>query len=233
VESVIPALAYGPACNSTVQVRNLGERVVTVEAEAHRESGALVPVAGFAGMTIQLQPHATESLKAAITVETYAAWIKIRENVQEPGQSPVVAVSGSAECITSNQLRTAPREAAYPTRNPWFEGDVSEIRGDVISLINTSEHPAKAALCYSSGGLYSVPHPGPGPAGLQPICSNAFEVLVPPFGSRQFPVVRDASTHFSMKTQGEAIVLQMLRPIDENVKIYAVDSTIKFGEVQQ
>jgi septum formation inhibitor MinC len=42
-------------------------------------------------------------------------------------------------------------------------------------------------------------------------------------------VERDASTHFSIKTQGEAIVLQMLRPVESGVKVYKVDSTITFG----
>ena len=42
------------------------------------------------------------------------------------------------------------------TGNPWFSGDVSEIAGDIVSLVNASEHAAKASLCYSAGNLYSV-----------------------------------------------------------------------------
>ena len=42
-------------------------------------------------------------------------------------------------------------------------------------------------------------------------------------------VWHDGAIHFSMQTQGESIVLQMLRPLATGVKIYSVDSTIKFG----
>jgi hypothetical protein len=64
---------------------------------------------------------------------------------------------------------------------------------------------------------------------LRLVCSKAFEVLIPPYAARQFPVHRDNSTHFGIKTVGDAIVLQMLRPLATEVKIYTVDSTVKFG----
>jgi hypothetical protein len=54
-------------------------------------------------------------------------------------------------------------------------------------------------------------------------------VQIPPFGARELPVTRDGSPHFSLKTQGAAIVLEMLRPVEVDVKIYWVDSTIRFG----
>jgi hypothetical protein len=126
-------------------------------------------------------------------------------------------------------LRSTPRQLSYPTRNPWFSGDVEEMHGHVISLVNTSERAAQASLCYSAGNLYSAPtaaHPTPE---LTLVCSKAFDVLIPPYAARLFPVERDGSTHFSIKTQGEAIVLQMLRPLETGVKVYTVDSTVKFG----
>ena len=95
-----------------------------------------------------------------------------------------------------------------------------------IALVNTSERAAKASLCYSVGNLYWTPG---SQAQLSPICSHAFEVQIPPFGTRQFPVEHERSSYFSMKTDGDAIVLQMLRPLQSGVKIYSVDSTIKFG----
>ena len=61
------------------------------------------------------------------------------------------------------------------------------------------------------------------------MCSAAFDVQVPPVGAREFPVARDRSTHFSLKTQGGAIVLEMLRPLAASIKMYKVDSTIRFG----
>jgi hypothetical protein len=64
---------------------------------------------------------------------------------------------------------------------------------------------------------------------LRLVCSKQFEVLIPPYTARQFPVQRDDSTHFGIQTMGEALVLQMLRPVASGVKVYTVDSTVKFG----
>jgi hypothetical protein len=140
-----------------------------------------------------------------------------------------VAVSGATECVVGDQLRTAGREVVYPTESPWFSGDVTDLPGGLLSLINTSEHAAKASACYSSGGLFSAPTGTRAAAELMPICTTAFEVQIPPFGAREFPVARDGSSHFSLKTQGAAIVLEMLRPLEGSVKMYKVDSTIQFG----
>ena len=110
-----------------------------------------------------------------------------------------------------------------------FRPTVSTGDDGVISFINTSERPARVWGCYSSGVLYSVPH-GEGTE-LTPLCSETIEELVPPFGSRRFPVARGANSHFSLSTRGDAIVLQVLRPAQAGVKTYQVDSTITFGEV--
>ena len=98
-----------------------------------------------------------------------------------------------------------------------------------LSMINASERTARASLCYSSGNLYSVPSGTRAIAQLIPICSHSFEVQIPPFATRQFPVKRESSSQFTVKTLGDAIVLEILRPVEAGVKIYTVDSTIKFG----
>jgi hypothetical protein len=227
VESIVPALAYGPSCSSVVELRNLGERPAAIDVEGHKASGALAPLAGRSGTTVHLAAGERGSYKLDIPEETEGAWVKVRERVR--GAAPVVAIVGTTECVVANQLRTVRRDVAFPTRNPWYSSDTAEPHGSLISLINTSEHAARAAVCYSAGGLFSVPG-GPRPtAGLQPICSTAFEVQIPPFGSREFPTEREGSTHFSLKTEGSAIVLEMLRPVEANFKVYAVDSSIKFG----
>ena len=213
--SVVPALAYGPVCNSTIHLQNLGDRRVTVELQGHRESGALVPTTG----SDHLEPHEQGAYVLNIPEETTAAWAIVRE------QTPSLAISATTECRIGDELRTTTRTVAYPTRNPWFAGDVAEMPGNLISLINTAGSPVRATACYSSGSLYSVA----GEA-LQPVCSATLDVQIPPYNSRQFPVSRDGSTHFSLKTKGAAIVLEMLRPLSQNVHIYAVDSSIKFGE---
>ena len=232
VESIVPALAYGSSCSSTVELRNLSDRAVAVDLEGHRASGALVSLVGHPDVAIRLEPRERGAYKLEIDEDTNGAWVRVRERVPSTGLTPVVAISARTECVVSNQLRTSRRDVAFPMRNPWFSSDVGDLQGGMVSFINASERPAKAAACYSSGGLYSVPTAKSRGSELQPICSTAFEVQVPPFGSREFPVERDGSSHFSLKTEGTAIVLEMLRPLEANIRVYAVDSSIRFeGEV--
>jgi hypothetical protein len=229
VESVVPALAYGAHCSSTVELQNLSDRPVVVDVEPHRASGALVAMAGHPEITIRLTPRERSSYKLEIEEETESAWVKVRERVPSPGASPVVAVSGETECVVGDQLRRVGREVVFPIQSPWFSGDVTDLPGGLLSLINTSEHAVRASACYSSGGLFSAPAGTRAAAELTPICTSAFEVQIPPFGAREFPVARDGSSHFSLKTQGAAIVLEMLRPVDLSVRMYKVDSSIQFG----
>jgi hypothetical protein len=229
VTSILPSLDYGSSCWSSVTLNNLGDRVVTVEIEAHRAGGGLIGLAGLNETVLELNPGEHASHRLEVTDEAGVGWLKVRERIPSPKLSPVVAVSGLSECTVDNQLRSTPRELSYPTRNPWFSGDIEEMHENLISVVNTSERAAQASLCYSAGNLYSVPtsaHPSPE---LTLVCSKAFEVLIPPYAARQFPVERDNSTHFGIKTVGDAIVLEMLRPLATGVKVYSVDSTVKFG----
>ncbi|HLJ16765.1 MAG TPA: hypothetical protein VKV15_19880 [Bryobacteraceae bacterium] len=231
VESVVSALDSGPSCSSSVALQNLGDRPVTVAMEAHKASGALVPFVGHPAIAVLLEAGERLRYKLALEDGSAGAWVMVRETILAPGVSPVVAVSGTTECVTGNQLRTAGRDVAYPSRNPWFSGDVAELPGGVVSLINATDQAARASACYSSGVFYSGPHPS---TELTPVCSTVLDVQVPPFGSRRFPVEREGNSHFSLKTAGSAIVLQMLRPVPANVRMYRVDSTIQFGsEVPQ
>jgi len=229
IESVVPALAYGGKCSSTVTLQNLSDRVVAADVEAHKPGGALAPVAGHPEIAMRLGPRERSSYRPQIEEETLNAWVKVRERVPAPGLSPVLAIGGATECLAGDELRTVGREVVFPTENPWYDGDVTELPGSLISLINTSERAVKASVCYSSGSLFSMPGSTPASADLKPVCSAAAEVQIPPFGAREFPVAREGSSHFSLKTQGTAIVLAMLRPVGASVRMYTVDSTIRFG----
>lgn len=156
--------------------------------------------------------------------------MRVRETIPSPQLSPVLAVSGTTECVAADELHTTVREVAAPVRDPWFSGNVSHGDDGIIALINTSERPAWVRGCYSYGVLYSVPHGDHPEAELTPLCSETIQELVTPFGSRQFPVDRGGNSHFSLTTRGDAIVLQMLRPAKTSVKVYQVDSTITFGK---
>src|SRR5260221_2035384 len=95
VESVLPALAHGPKCSSTIELRNLGERPVTLEVEGHGSGGALVPLAGHPSLTVRLIAAERVSYKLQVDDETASAWAKVREIVPAPRLTPVAAVSGS------------------------------------------------------------------------------------------------------------------------------------------
>jgi hypothetical protein len=228
VESVLPSLDYGASCWSSIALQNLGDRDVVVQVEAHRSSGALVPLAGHAQTTVTVQAAERATYRLDISGDSGSAWVKIREKVPTRELSAVIAVSGASECVVEDHLVSTLREVAFPSRNPWFSSDVDEMHGNLVSLVNVSERPVLASLCYSSGNLYSLPGKSASAGELKPICSSAYEVQIPPFGTRQFPVEHGDSSQFSMKTQGDAIVLQMLRPLLSGVRAYSVDSTIKF-----
>jgi hypothetical protein len=230
MESVLPALAYGASCSSTVLLQSLTDTPVVVDVEGHRGSGALVPMAGHANVATQLDPGQQAAYKLQIDEETTTAWVKVREKIPGTRAGPVVALSGTTECRNGDQLRVATRQVAYPMRNPWFSGEVADLRGAVVTLINTSERAARASVCYSAGNLYSAPSAAQPSPDLQPLCSANVDVQIPPFGTREFPVDHGGTSHFSLKTKGEAIVLQMLRPADTSLRMYTVDSTIQFGE---
>jgi hypothetical protein len=229
ITSVIPSLDYGPSCWSSLTLTNLSDRIVTVEVEAHREGGGLIGLVALTPSVLHLNPGERSTHRLEIADESGQGWLKVRERIPTPKRSPSIAVSAVSECTIHDRLLTTPRQLSYPTHNPWFAGDIDEMHGNVISLVNTSEREARAALCYSAGNLYSVPTEGHPAPELSLVCSNAFEIQVPPYAARQFPVEREGSSHFSIKTQGEAIVLQMLRPVESGVKIYKVDSSITFG----
>jgi len=155
------------------------------------------------------------------------AWVGVWE-ADPPGMPPALAVEGSVECLSGDQLLTTPRLAALAMRNPWFAARVAEFGGAVLALVNTSAGPAWADLCYSAGNLYYVP--GEMPAGsLARLCSWSERVAIPPFGSREFPVEHEGTTEFAVHTRGESIVLLLLRPVAGGVRVYRVDSTIHFG----
>jgi hypothetical protein len=230
VESMVPWLAYNASCWSVVELKNLGNREVAAEVEAHKSSGALAPLAGQSGIQVHLLAGEHAKYKLQLPENTTGAWVLVREKIPSPQLSPVLAVSGATECLAGDELHSVVREVAWPTHNPWFSGDVSDGDDGIIALVNTTERPARVWGCYSSGVLYSVPRSTRSETELTPVCSESIQELVPPFGSRQFPVARGGNSHFSLTTRGDGILLQMLRPTGTSVKVFRVDSTITFGE---
>ena len=230
VESIVPWLAYNPSCWSAVELQNLGDREVAAAVEAHKSTGALAPLVGKSGIDVRLQAGEHAVYKLQLQEETTGAWVRVRERVPSPELSPVLAVSGMTECVTADELRTTVRDVTWPARNPWYSGDVRAGDDGILALINTTERPVQVGGCYSAGVLYSTPRTDRQQADLTALCSETIREQVPPFGSRQFPIVRGGNSHFTLNVQGDAVVLQMLRPAGTTVKVYRVDSSITFGK---
>jgi len=228
VESVLPALAYGPPCTSEIEVRNLSDREVPVELEGHRASGALVGLAGFEGNLPRLAAHGRGHYKLDIAERTTEAWAKVREWIP-PGGLPALAVSALSECLAGNELRSVRRDVAFPRLNPAFDSDVADVPRGVVSVINTSPVEVFVHVCYSSGNLYSVPRHNQRAGEFAPVCNLSFDLQIPPFGTREFPVARDGNSHLLLQTAGAGIVLEVLRPLDADIRLYRVDSSIQFG----
>jgi len=228
-ESVIPSLVYSSVCSSTIEVRNLGDRPVDGSVEPHRESGALVPLVDQHGMAFRLSPGQETKFSFRIPESTDTAWVAVRERIPSSGLSPVLSVIGTTDCLNGRELRSAIREVAHASRNPWFDGEIGGMTGARLVVVNVAETMATVIGCYSSGALVGNPNI-PGQASLAPLCTHHFREQIPPFGSRKFPVERGANTHFSLRTAGRAIALQMLRLLDAGTQLYQVDTSISFGE---
>ena len=212
-------LVYSKTCSSTITLENLGPEASIIEIEAHRTSGALVALAGQAGRIFRLRPGQKATYKLQIE-DDRSAWAVIRD------PHSTVAVAGRTECLAGNELTTSHREVAYAMRNPWFSGDTTDLGGQLLLLLNTTAQVAKASVCYSNGSLTS----GDGAnSKLTELCTTTFEVQIPPFGSREFPVDRDKSSYFSLKTKGEALILQMLKPANKGIQTFTVNSAVTFG----
>jgi hypothetical protein len=172
-------------------------------------------------------PHQTRSFLLAGDWESANAWVGVWE-ADPPGTLPALVVEGSTECIEGNQLRTVRRSAALAMRNPWFAGHVADFDGAAMAVVNVSARAARADVCYSAGNLYFVPAEMPN-GRLARLCSWSENVVIPPFGSHEFSMVRQGATEFALHTRGDAIVMLVLRPVAAGVRVYQVDSTIRFG----
>jgi hypothetical protein len=228
-ESLLPSLAYSRACSTTIEVRNLGDRAVDAQVEPHRESGSLAALSGQAGLVIRLEAGEQKKVKLNLPEVTENAWAAVREMVPNRQLAPVLAITGQTDCVAGDRVSSAVRVVAHPSTNPWFEGDVGEMSGARLVVVNATEGVAVVTGCYSGGTLVSNPNV-PGGAALTPLCTYRFREQVGPFSARQFPVMHEGSSHFSLHTRGKGIALQMLRLLDAGTQLFQVDSSISFGK---
>ena len=196
--------------------------------EPHRESGSLVALVEQPGLIVHLEPGQQKRFRLEIPETTENAWASIREMLPGRGFQPVLGVTGQTDCLAGNQLHTAVREVAHPMSNPWFDGHLDELQGARLAVVNTSEAAATVTGCYSGGTLIANPNV-PGGGTLTPLCTYRFREQIPPFSARQFPVQRQGSSHFSLRTSGRAIALQMLRLLDAGTQLFEVDTSIRLA----
>jgi hypothetical protein len=256
--AVVAALRAGASCVSTVSVTNLSGRELAAEIQARLDTGALAPLElvepaseaqarseprgepadaaidrsgrpsiAVAAENLMFAPHERRSFRLGGQGETGNAWVGVWES-DPPGTLPALAVEGRIECLAGDELRAVPRSAALALRNPWFAGEVADLAGVVMAVVNASAQAARADLCYSTGNLYFVPAEMPD-GRLARLCSWSEEVAIPPFGSREFHVEREGANEFALDTRGESIVLLLLRPVAAGLRVYRVDSSIRFG----
>lgn len=219
---VVADLAASPDCTSRVELRNLGSAPAAVLLEARLDTGALVPLEKQGSIDFKLAPGERREFAVSETGPAAKAWVKLS------GESQSVAFSGAVECIEGDRLRSVSRPAAYSMRDPWFEIDSADYRGAEVLIVNTAARPALANACYSGGALFSVPSANGPPPPLQPVCLAAREIRIPPYSAARLPVERESTTHFALRTIGEAVVIQPLRPFEGSAHLFSVDSTIRF-----
>lgn len=230
IVSVLSPLAYGPSCWSTVAVQNLGTREVAVNVEGHKGSGALVALVGSPSVAVTIAPAQKLMLRLQVPgEESPEGWVRVIETSPE-AQGPVVAVSGETECLVNDKLTTVFQTVAFPTLNPWLTADVKDLPGRLVMILNTSNEPATAKACYSSGTTATLPRKNGTGGDPIPVCTETAVMQIPPFGTRTVPVTREGTSQFSIETRGESLVLRMLLPQSSGMKTYKVDSTIRFGQ---
>jgi len=232
VESFVPALAFNHDCQSRVALTNLGEAAVKVEVEGHAASGGLLPLVGHRSRT-WINAGETVEYTLELEGETDGAWFRIREHVPSAEDRPVVSVRATTGCVSGNVLVSNTREVAFPMRSPWFAGSAAEWSGVEVWAVNVSPRPARAHACYSNGTYYVLPNERRGMAAApppqpQPVCSHFDDVQLAPWGAYRFPIERDGSTQFLLRTEGESIILQALRATSAGSHTFEVESRITF-----
>lgn len=230
--SILLPLSYGERCWSSVALQNLRDQAADVEVEAHDGSGALVALEG--GPTIPLHLAAGQKASLRLQVdgqESAEAWIKVTERGTSASAGAGIAVSGSSECTAQDQLTTVPGAIAFPSRNPWLEGDVEELQGKFVLVLNAGATAAAVGVCYSNGSRVELPGRRGGEA--RPVCRSMRSIHLPPYALELLPVERDGSSNLTVRTAGAELVLQVLKPRPGKTRLFTVDSSIVFEDVSK
>jgi ATP-binding cassette subfamily B protein len=166
-------------------------------------------------------PQALRRRIAMVPQETFLFSMTLGENVAlgapDAGREAILRAAGVAGL--------EPDLAAMPN---GLETVVGEARGRMAMVLNVSEEVATARVCYSRGTVVGRPEKGGEP---ERVCTETERLQIPPFGTRMVPLEREGNTRFYLQAKGRAVVLRVLVPLAGAERNFAVDSTVRFGEV--
>jgi hypothetical protein len=230
LESVVYPLASNSTCWSSVSLRTV--MPVRFRVAAHNKSGALISFAGNDTVPPQLAAGASLTLRLeASDEESLEAWVQLREELREESL-PVLAIKGTTECVSNDALLIQPAGVMFPARNPWISGNVSDFGVKTVWVLNTSDAPAAATACYSSGTYVQVPDGDDSPGQTREVCSETDDIFLPPFAMRTLPVQKEGSVYFSLRTRGNSLIVSVKDDTGNHSRKYSVDSTVKFGNAK-
>jgi hypothetical protein len=215
--TVLPGLYSSGNCDSEIELRNLSERVITLEVLGHRSDGSLCPLKNRRGSRLKLLPGERQSVRldAGVSEE---AWAQI-----EHGGS--LGISASTSCRDGEELRTESRPVAYPLPDAGFRMAYESVPrdGSELLVLNTSPDAVRWTACYSGGHLVSNDS-----GEMVPLCTDNQDAVLLPYHSTRVALVREGRVLIRLQTTGEAVVLQLLKPTNLRLNLFRVDSTIRF-----
>ncbi len=228
VSVVLPELQYSPHCSSEITLHSTSQRFVDVDVVGHKSTGALVGLVDRRANRVRMKP--AERVVVKLAIENDVAWAEVVEWVPSPRLKPVLAVSGRTECLDTNELVAAGREIAPVMSEPHFAIDHSAaaLNGRVLLLINASDQSMAWTACYSGGTTISD-----GKGGMVPLCSETIDRTLGPFQSSRLAAAIDGNPLVQFRATGLVVAMQMLVPSAPQVRLYKVESTIRFDEVRQ
>jgi hypothetical protein len=218
--TIIPGLYYSAACDSDIELRNLAQRAIVVEVAGYRSDGSLTALEDSPVNRIQLA--AGQRKKVRLAVQSDEAWAEILE-ISNAHSS--LAISANTSCRDGTGLRTVPRPVAYPLASPSFQMDFEQAPhdGSQLLVLNPTESGIQFAACYSGGHLISNDK-----GEMVPLCSESYDTALAPFHSTRLDLEREGRVLVRLRTAGDAVVLQMLKPAALQLNLFRVDSTIRF-----
>lgn len=223
---VLPELQYSSHCSSEISIHNVSPRFVDLEVVGHKSTGALAGLIDRRTNRLRLRP--SERVQVRLDVEEDVAWAEVIEIVPSPRLKPVLAVSGKTECLDGNELLTAAREIAPVSGDPKFaiDHEAASLNGMVLLLINASDRRMSWTACYSAGHTVSD-----GNGAMMPLCSESLHRTLAPYQSWRLAAAVEGKPLVRFNATGPAVAMQMLAPAAPQVRLYKVESTIRFDEV--